>query len=186
MNNKQLLVKAILENALSYKWSLQGLGMLRLYLSDEVRLHVWDTRFAFPNVSSVHTHPWNFHSEIVVGRLRNFRYEETTAGNPYNKSLLHCGEGGCLVNEVELVRLTGRIGETYEVGSVYTQQAHEIHYTVPSDGTVTIVTREFLDDKDYAFVYWPEVLKFGMAEPRPATPDEIQVITSHSLKTWFK
>jgi hypothetical protein len=45
------LVKNILEKATSYKWSLQGFGMLRLYLSKDVRMHVWHPDFAVKKVS---------------------------------------------------------------------------------------------------------------------------------------
>ena len=62
-----LLVKTILEASRHggiSGWSLQGLGMFRLYLSHEKRLHVWDARFRTSDVSVIHTHPWHFTSEV--------------------------------------------------------------------------------------------------------------------------
>lgn len=53
----KLFVKTILSNPENFKWSIQGLGMLRVYLSDEVRLHIWDSRFKVPGVSPLHNHP---------------------------------------------------------------------------------------------------------------------------------
>lgn len=69
------LVKAILTNANSYSWSIQGLGMLRLYLAKDRRLHVW-TDLRVENVSDTHTHPWHFDSQIVAGVMRNQRFIE--------------------------------------------------------------------------------------------------------------
>lgn len=72
------LVKTILTEAGSYPWTIQGLGMLRLYLGKERRLHVW-TDQRVENVSDMHTHPWHFDSQVVVGLLRNQRFIEDTA-----------------------------------------------------------------------------------------------------------
>ena len=77
MNSHSLskqLVKAILKSPYELKWSVQGLGMLRTYLSDEVRLHIWDRRLQIPQVSPLHDHPWHLDSEIVAGELRQHRY----------------------------------------------------------------------------------------------------------------
>lgn len=70
----KLLVKAILEKARAYKWSIQGFGMLRLYLSAEVRLHVWDSRFRVPGVTDIHDHSWDFESEVAAGEVLQRRY----------------------------------------------------------------------------------------------------------------
>lgn len=70
------LVKTILTQATSYPWSIQGLGMLRLYLAKDLRLHVWTDQGRVENVSDMHTHPWHFDSEIVAGVMRNQRFVE--------------------------------------------------------------------------------------------------------------
>lgn len=96
-------------------WSTQGLGMLRLYLSREVRLHVWHSAFRVPSVSDIHDHPWDFRSDIVCGSVRNVRYGivsesecgpvlQDGEGNPlgavarpgqpnYTQSTIRCGTG---------------------------------------------------------------------------------------------
>ncbi len=59
----------------AFEWSLQGFGMLRLYLSKEVRLHVWDDRYAVKNVTTIHTHPWHFRSTVLFGELTDVLYQ---------------------------------------------------------------------------------------------------------------
>lgn len=188
----KLLVKNILEKAHSYKWSLQGLGMLRLYLSDEVRLHVWDTRYKFYNASPVHDHPWDLSSQVIAGQIRNVIYTECDLcfgrGHclcvGYKRQTIKCGSGSCLVGEPKVVRLLCKTQMVYE-GEEYHQAAEEIHETKPLDGTVTIVTRTFKEDRDHAHVFWPAEITWGSAEPRPATSEEIEAITQNALNKWF-
>lgn len=182
-------VRKILERPLGHEWSLQGFGMLRLYLSDELRMHVWDSRYAAEGVSEVHTHPWNFHSLVVAGKVVNQRLVESEAVEAvrYNRRLILCGTGGGLCDtspecEVGLLRFPE---EVYYEGCEYTQKAEEIHISAPADGTVTVVEREFLDDADHAFVYWPAGTEWGTAEPRTATAGEVQAIAENALKSWF-
>lgn len=186
---KKLLVKAILEKAESYKWSLQGLGMLRLYLSNEVRLHVWDDRYKIDHVSPLHTHPWNFDSEIVAGVVRQIRYEVYDAACDhlpvYNRVLIKCGANACTMSDAEQVRLFGSTLERYEEGKSYNQVADEIHESFPENGTVTAITRTFKADTEHAYVLWQGNGGFVSAEPRPATPEEVQAITKNALDRWF-
>lgn len=184
MSNK-LLVKKILENALSYKWSLQGLGMLRLYLNDEVRLHVWNTDFEFPDASTMHTHPWHFESEVIVGQLKNILYYPMSDGRLYKRALIKCGEG-CEISTPEEILLTAMAPVLYTEGRIYCEAAQDIHSSHPENGTVTIVTRTFLEDRDHAYVFWPADKDWNSAEPRPATDEEVIAITKHSLEVWFK
>jgi hypothetical protein len=161
------------------------LGMLRLYLSDEVRLHVWNEDFKFKDASTMHTHPWNFHSFIVAGGITNTVYAPYQKGNAYNRIKIKCGEGCEILSDPEKVHLAP-IPTSYGAGEMYTQQALEIHDSSPLKGTVTIVTRTFLEDRDHAFVFYPINGQWNTAEPRPATEDEIIAITSQSLERWFE
>ncbi len=186
----QDFVRTILENPMGRDWTLQGFGMLRTYLGDErrVRLHVWDSRFAFEDVSTMHTHPWNFHSTVIAGEVRNLLYSDrrigkgfAVQGDPYYRQLILCGEGGHEVDEPVPVAIRLESDEVYVAGESYTQHAREIHVSQPSDGAVTLITREFLDDDDHAFVYWPMGQTWVTAEPRPATPEEIFGMTQRAL-----
>jgi hypothetical protein len=193
----RLMAKAILQQANAYKWSLQGLGMFRLYLSSELRMHVWDPGFAFPGASPMHTHPWDFNSCVVAGELTQTRFTqvgmdalgETRYGTaPYRRSLLLCGEGGCQMEEPSLIYLQEHRQESYGPGSWYSQRAEEIHWSRPEVGTVTLVFRTFREDlnRDHAYVFWPEGEEWGSAEPREAKHDEVQRMALTSLEKWFR
>lgn len=187
MNVQKLLVKNILLQATAYKWSLQGLGMLRLYLSDSVRLHVWNKTFAFKGASPIHTHPWDFKSTVVAGSLQNVIYLPANGGALYNRARLKCGPGGHLEETAaDKIILRAMPPWIYTEGEFYLEEAEVIHESIPEDGTVTIVERSFKEDKDHAFVYWPQGTEWGTAEPREATMHEVLRITRHALETWFK
>lgn len=192
----QLLVKKILERSLdgSGGWSLQGLGMLRMYLSEEVRLHIWDSRYAVPNVSRLHDHPWSFQSYVVAGQLANQRYSERSQSLvSHTKSVfcvqqLKCGPGGGLIGEPSVLALFPEPIEVMQAGCAYRQAASEIHDTIPEDGTVTIITRTFPlgRDREHARVFWPYGTEWVSAEPRRATPEVVEDIVSYSLQRWFR
>lgn len=180
------LVKKILENASAYSWSLQGLGMLRLYLSDDLRMHVWHHDFRFPKASTMHNHPWDFRSLIVAGELKQMRYVKDKGGDWFNTATIRCGEGGAIVSESKRIKLAGCAMERYGEGQTYSELAEEIHESFPTNGTVTLVRRIFKQDKDHAQVFWPVGHVWGSAEPRAATADKVQQITSYALQRWFQ
>lgn len=188
MSINKLLVKNILEKAEHYKWSIQGLGMLRLYLSDETRLHIWDDRYKIADVSPLHDHPWSFESEVVAGRVRQFRYTEVPGEEKgaakFNYATIKCGEGAFTVTEPKTIWLAHKF-EVIHQGERYTQHKDEIHESLPCDGTVTLVHRKFHPDREHARVFWQGDGGFVSAEPRTATYAEVKAITSHSLATWF-
>lgn len=184
------LVRHLLEHPDSIEWTLQGFGMLRCYLEPEVRLHVWDDRYKAPGVSELHTHPWNFHSLVVAGEVHNHRFVESDGSRegthqaiPRKRQTIRCGEGGGLVGDPVDVILSEEPTETYCEGEGYTQLAEEIHRSVPANGTVTIIEREFKPDTEHAYVYFQG--EWGTAEPRLATPEEIEAILGNALETWF-
>lgn len=204
MNLLQALVKPILENPLDRSWSLQGLGMLRTYLDEDHvhRLHVWTIDVANEiGASELHTHPWDFHSEVVAGVVCNTRFKPwpiNIAGQGelpmkiWQVQKIKCGEGGCLVGEPSTVELCEGLEERYgndKPNTVYPcryeQKAGEIHRSKPLDGTVSIITRHFNSDTEHAYVYFPQDEEWISAEPRPATDDEIVKITRNSLEKWF-
>lgn len=185
------LVKQILLRFGSHEWSLQGFGMLRTYLDADkrYRLHVWTGQDRVPDVSDIHTHPWDFESTIIAGKLRNVRYEDYE--NPeegtevFHRQLIKCGVGGCSIGEPELANLYRFSEERYEEGDYYYQEAREIHASYPEDGTVTLIDRTFGTDVDHAHVYFPQGKSWISAEPRPATPNEVRRITELALDKWF-
>lgn len=195
-NHTKALVKSILEWPGARDWSLQGFGMLRTYLAPDLRLHVWDSRWKVENVTTMHTHPWNFISSVVAGGVKNRRYYkhgEVPAHVPVNSaSLLYreqeilCGVGGHETETSDVVMLVAGHAEMITEGQHYHQLAHEIHSSEPVDGTVSIIQRQFLNDADHAFVYVPDGQEWVSAEPRPANKDEVEAICTYALNTWFK
>jgi hypothetical protein len=185
-NYTKEVVRGILHTASEFEWSLQGFGMLRLYLPNGFRLHVWDKRFAVENVSLVHTHPWGFKSTIIAGTVYNTRLarEEASPYRFYEQKIL-CGEGGGLREEPKEVGLKLMSYETYREGQSYEQESDEIHISIPVDGSVTIIERTFKEDRDHASVFWNVGERFVSAEPREARKYEVEAITGYALKTFF-
>jgi hypothetical protein len=176
-------VRRILREAASNEWSLQGFGMLRLYLPGDVRLNVWDSRFRVPNVSAVHTHPWYFESLIVSGGLRNIRYRATNnfGNGEFMAADIKPGPGGGLVDSGCPVRLERLKSEYYCPGEVYRQEPEEIHESNPQDGCVTL-NRRLRTGPDVAKVFWPRSEQWVSAEPRSATTEEILTICASALR----
>lgn len=182
------LVKRTLQDATKFKWTLQGFGMLRLYLPEpNVRMSVWDKTYRVPNVSLVHTHPWHFESYVVCGEIANWKYVEGEyhpAAEDYVRQTIHAGEGGGLVGEPTKVRLIRSYNpQLVWRGSFYKQQADEIHHTDFVDGTVTLCDRVVAgQDPHRALVYWPSNTVWVSAEPRIATEEEVLTITRKALE----
>lgn len=181
-------VKALLENASLPKldWSIQGMGMLRLRLAPDVRLHIWDSRLRVPGVSMIHDHQqWDLHSDIIAGELANYRYIGHADGVLYHYRTLRAGYGCQFVDTgPQDVLLYECPGERYVQGESYGQHANEIHRTDAEDGTVTIMTQT-RQDSDRARVFWRHGEEWGSAEPRPATSDEVLDVTRAALARWF-
>lgn len=182
---ERTLAQAILMNASKFDWSLQGMGMLRLHLPNNARLHVWDSRYRVPGVSMVHDHlQWGLHSTIIAGRLTNRRYIEDPAGEPYNFATLKPGYGCFFKHDPKPTALKELRAITYTEGSEYSQEPAEIHETDAEDGTVTFMQKQPTNDES-ARVFWPTGDEWGSAEPRIATPEEVAAITQHALERWF-
>lgn len=187
------MVKAILEKATEYTWSLQGLGMFRLYLTDELRLHVWNDSFIVPGASPIHDHPWDFESIVVAGKVRQRRYWELSKliiprallkpVQAFNCTTIECGEKAHVIGKIEQVNLTYR-DEEFPAHTIYKQAKDEIHWSHPDPGTVTLCKRTFSGDRDHARVFW-ESGEFVSAAPRPATFSEVSYMAEFSLERYF-
>jgi hypothetical protein len=177
-----------LTQPLEYEWSVQGLGMMRTYLSKTKRLHIWHSSLIVTGATELHDHPWNFESEVMFGCVRQMRFEDNDSGRKFMKQRILCGEGGGIIGEAvvdpEEVQIFSNGIETYFQGATYGQKAHEIHRSFPSNNTVTVVTRDFLKDRDHAHVYYPVGGGFVSAIPRPASHAEILFITRSVLHAY--
>jgi hypothetical protein len=182
----QEFAKGILETADQRRWTIQGLGMLRTYLGGGTRLHIWDDRFAVPDVSEMHNHPWNLFSFVCSGLIRNQRFEYSPSGQLYKRQMLFCGAGGGLKGEPEDTTLELTTDEFLFPGDSYEQRAEEIHQSKPIRGTVTIVHRTVPQggSPDLASVFWGPGADWVSAEPKPAEDHEIAAIVSEALADW--
>lgn len=185
----KLAIKQVLETATAHKWSLQGMGMFRLYLSREVRLHVWDGRFTVERVSTLHTHPWDFTSHVLSGVVVDRVFKEVDAvvpGSPHNyfKQKIVCGPGGGVAGEKEPVRLELANQDAFVAGTEYQRQATDVHETVFKSGTVTLLERRFKEDTEHAMVYFQQDREWVSAEPRDATPEEVSAMARVALDRW--
>ncbi len=181
----ETLARQLLENFDAYEWSVQGFGMLRFYVTQEVRIHVWNSRLRVEGVSDVHTHPWHFHSTVLCGRVKQYRFTEATqGGKAFDKYTLRCGEDGKLESESERVLLARDTLEVVEPGQQYVQRGEEIHASYPEDGTITLIHRELVDARypDHAFIYLPAGEEWVDAIPRPATHEEATDICTDALR----
>lgn len=182
--SKLLFVKKILQKAEHYDWTIQGFGMLRLYMSPEVRLHVWDPARAFPGVSTIHTHPWDFKSDILVGSLTDRLYVDwigNGAAATHSRQQIACGAGACTTGEATNASLRVQHEITYCPGSGYSMRADEIHESFPARGCVSLITRRFKADTEHADVFFPLNTTWKSSEPRKATPDEIRSMCDNAL-----
>lgn len=184
------LVKNLLERHSDREcdgWSYQGFGMYRLYLTRAVRLHVWMPDDAVPNVSTIHNHPWDFTSKILVGEMTNKKYEvvEGSSSPTHHMSEILCGPKGGITHRhlrderVEL-RLCGL--EELETGDAYRMARHELHESmITMPGTITMIERVFYEDTEHALVCYPLGTEWVSAEPRPATRVEISRMAEAAL-----
>lgn len=180
MTPLQILTLHILDHASEFEWSVQGFGMLRLYIRKIGRLHIWDRRLRYPGVSMVHNHSWDLRSTIISGSLTNIIYVPTQAGGQmYAGKRLITGYHTTDVHPLEPVRLTGK-KRYYLPGEIYEQQASVIHETDAEDGTITLMERED-NEQGQADVYWPAGTEWGTARPHRARPDEIVPIVASAL-----
>jgi hypothetical protein len=183
------LVRTLLAHPFEFPWSWQGFGMFRLYLSKELRLHVWSPTHATKDVTTLHTHPWHFTSTVLQGEIMDRRYRAVSLVDHANEQpdthteqRIRCGEGGCAVAGTRPVRLERMLPtDVVKAGCVYSRRAHEIHESIPTPGTITIVRRHFLEDTEHALVYHRIGTPWISAEPRRATREEIRQMAEIAL-----
>lgn len=170
-------------------WTIQGLGMLRLFLSPDKkrRLHVWHSHLRVQDVSTKHTHPWDLESVVVAGKLINRRSYEAIGQPTHNRVLIRCGAEGCELEPPTPVCLVPKPIEIYEPGQKYSQLANEIHDSGYVDGTVTICDRDYdFTKEERAYVYYGLNDQWGSARPRDAKPWEILTYCGLALKQMEK
>ena len=184
----------ILQHPWDREWTVQGFGMMRTYLDKEHlrRLQIWDDTLRIKDVSDIHTHPWHFHSYVVVGAIGNATYEMDATGGVYGsrcwpfymQRLITPGENVKAHGVDLLVRLSQRANVVYHPGEWYAMHASQIHRSWFDSLTITVVERDrrqrlpWLGMPDLAYSYYAGDLDWVSAEPRPATPKEVAEVVA--------
>lgn len=160
MTVAESVVREILRNPFDYSgWTIQGLGMLRLEMGpgNRERLHIWDPGSALNDVLSVHDHNWDIdQSYIYCGSMGNQRYVRAGEGGLLmQEAQVKCGVGSHLVGELRESSWAPEAPlETYGPGECYSMRAEEFHYSLPTVGTVTVISRTFRPERDVATMCW--------------------------------
>ena len=168
------IVLDVMLDPLKYKWEIQGFGMLRTYISKNTRLQIWLKEFIVPNVTDIHTHPWNFESLIYQGDITNYCFmeSESSDGNKFDKCLILTGENAYVKEKIPTIMEIVST-EWYTTGDSYYHKKTIPHRIDFSDGTITILTKSNIDKDSLAYSYVPNGKEWVSAAPRPATKKEI-------------
>jgi hypothetical protein len=189
LNNLHALASIVCHNARHFKWTVQGLGMLRMHITENIRLHIWHSSLRVPNVSDIHDHvQWGLKSTIISGLITNIRFRRQIPGatfkmpgsREYLSARIKAGMGGGMEKQLGREWLLEGEEEYYYPGDSYTQAAVEIHRSIAHDGTITFMEKTPTADVDGATVYWQHG-DWVDAMPRAATTEEIERVTQCAL-----
>ena len=179
MEEKETLLD-ILKNPFNYEWEVQGLGMLRTYLNKDTRFQIWNKDLIVDGVTDIHTHPWDFISVILQGKITNHIYkeypEQVNKSKKYFRCLINTGEDAYVKekNEVYLLKCDKN---TYTSGNFYIHKKHVPHKIKFKDGTITVLNKFNKNGEDKksseAYTYVKNGKDWVSAMPRPAKEHEI-------------
>lgn len=171
-------VRHMLDHPYRFSWSFQGLGMYRVKLTEDVRVHIWMPSEANEGVSDMHTHPWSFRSLVLAGSIRDIVYQDVGRvedGLPARRHEVICGpDGGGALDDGKMTGLRPLSDQVHEAGTSYKLPWNLVHRSRPQvEGTVTVLLKTEKVSDDQACVYrWPHD-PFGTAEAAPPTRDDI-------------
>jgi hypothetical protein len=168
-------VRNILEHAAAYRWRVQAIGLLGLWLDDrrEYRLQVWNPEGALGEP------PVHDTSKVFAGELVNTRYVEDPRGREYVRERYSPTHEDDRI--VDTVLLAGT-PETLRAGDRYRQRAEELHDSRQVQGAVTVVRFEGAVDHcaELTTCRRPGT-PWVSGRARPATPAEVERITGAAL-----
>lgn len=205
-NPTRALARCVLEEAIrrpgARSWTLQGFGVLRLNLHDDMCLHVWCPDLAAEGAPTIHDHPWQFSSFVVAGIAENHRFEcrepapgqviiptqeEMSEGwRAFYRRTVMTGQPGltAVLGDDRMVMLR-RLGlERVRAGAWYHQSRGEIHESRPHAGTVTLVQR-LRDGDERANIFFSPLDPPADGNKRPATDAEVVHACTVSVRKWL-
>lgn len=132
------MIMSIVDDVMTDKITLHGLGFVQVQLPAEQRLHVWHPdlprRHCFQH-SAIHDHRFNFESRVLVGEQVNIRYAMELDEDGEYVLYLHEGQrtacGGRPWVPDGRASLTALQREVIPAGQTYFSQAYRYHRTEP-------------------------------------------------------
>lgn len=127
-----------------------GDGMVQLYLSKHVRLHVFHPWLP-PTVQNarIHDHAWDMHSQVLTGVLHHTTYNINLATvGPFmvNEARSGCGSTGGGLTKCHRCD-TKQTGENhFAAGSEYRFPHHEFHEVGTSELSMTVIRKSNYSD----------------------------------------
>lgn len=186
LEDMRSLVYPILLAPHNHVWTLQGFGLLRLHLHENLRLHIWVPDLQAPGVSLIHDHKqWGLESTVLSGRLQNQRYSQSKSvfGATHRWTTL-IGGTDALLHRPRSTRLLRKDPEVYRPRDTYSQTPSEIHMTEARPGTVTLMRKSPSKDGKTARVCWPIGEQWVSAAPRTATVVEVNRGATLARELW--
>lgn len=173
------IVKQVMENPFNYEWELQGFGMLRTYIDKNTRLQIWLKDFIVPDVTDIHTHPWDFQSFIYQGQITNFIFKEYALEDQLSgewfqsdRCLILTGVTAFVKEKTPIIlKPLDKVG--YSRGDIYFHGKDVPHRIDFIDGTITILTKSNIHEDSLAYSYVQNGGEWVSAAPRLATKEEI-------------
>lgn len=147
----------IVDDVMTDKITLHGLGFVQVQLPASQRLHVWHPelprRHCFEH-SAIHNHRFDFTSLVLTGTQINIEYADLRPGavggeNPTHMLYLHEGARTANGGRPWVPYCKAAMVETYRMeihaGHIYRMKAYDFHCTEPGgDGKVaTIMTKRW-------------------------------------------
>ncbi len=181
------LVKFVLSNAILFPWTVSGLGMMRTYITETMKIHVWHSSLLVENVTLHHNHPWAFESTVIAGKVMDSTFtlhdDVVEMGHIYREVTLDVGKpgGNNMIDEGRHVWLVADEPTTLNPGDSYKHKPEDIHFVNFVDGSVTLIDKHMGDVEDHAKVYVPTGEKWVDAKPRKATPSQAEYVARIAL-----
>lgn len=191
----------VLQHHSDFQWTHEPGGFMRTCLAPDMVMNVFDASLVHEGATLIHTHPLDFTSMILAGELRHFRHTRygraaaPAGAQPYGYQDFDVEfkgaspAKGCFLVEEPM--------EVYHAGDTYQVLSHEIHRVGTEDGTITVLTREYITKPTGSTTFWPYVApgalsakppeppKFDNVGPGPADPKVVAEVAMRANERWF-
>lgn len=127
------------------EWTYHGIGFLKTYVGNNVRVHLWHPRLITIGMeSAVHTHRWDLESAVVLGTIVQEEYVvEPQLGGKWRI----WEHGNSQSDKTSIIKggefeIKHKTEVKVEAGNKYYFKRDQFHRTVVSDIAATVVHRE--------------------------------------------